>query len=133
MKFSGEVRKGKLLIDPASLAIALREFDGKRVTLEIQAEKPLRTLQANRRYWGVIVPLAGDLLGKTRDVPLSKDQVHYVLVAAFAGCDETPLGLVPLRTSTMTTAQFAAYCEAVTVWLAEHGYRVPDSELEAMG
>lgn len=127
MKFSGEVRAGKLLIDPASLAIACNEFNGKRVTLTLEPEKSLRSLKANARYWAVLVPLAGDFLGKTRDIPLSADQIHYVLVAAFAGCDETPLGLVPVRTSTMTTAQFSTFCEHVQAWLAENGYAVPDS------
>lgn len=126
MKLTGEVRKGRLLIDPASLAIAMREYDGKRVTVDIEPVKSIRSQQANRRYWGVLVPLAGDFLGKTRDVPLSKDQIHYVLVSAFAGCDETPLGLVPVRTSSMTTAQFATYCERVQAWLAQQGYHVPE-------
>jgi hypothetical protein len=129
VKLSGEVRKGQLVIPPASLAIALREYDGQRVTVEIEREKSIRSLRANARYWSVLIPLAQDFLSKTRDVPLSKDQCHYVLVAAFAGCDETPLGLVPVRTSSMTTAQFATYCETVQVWLAENGYYVPDGGL----
>lgn len=127
MKLSGDVRDGKLVIDPVAWAIALREYEGKRVTVDIEAEKSIRSVRANARYWGCLVPLAGDFLSKTRDVPLSKDQVHYVLVAAFAGCDETPLGIVPVRTSTMTTAQFSTYCEQVQAWLAQNGYAVPDS------
>lgn len=127
MKLSGEVRAGKLVIAPVSWAIAMNQYNGKRVTVEIEAEKSLRSIRANARYWGVLVPLAGDLFSKTRDVPLSKDQIHYVLVAAFAGCDETPLGPAPVRTSQMTTAQFATYCERVQAWLSQAGYYVPES------
>lgn len=127
MKLSGEVRQGKLLIDPTSLAIALREYDGKRVSLEIEPERPVRSIRQNARYWSCIVPLAQDFLSKTRDVPLSKDQCHYVLKSAFLGCEETPLGLVPMDSRTLTTSQFQTFCEAITVWLAENGYAVPDS------
>lgn len=127
MKLSGEVRLGKLVIAPVSWAIAMNHFAGKRVTVEIEAEKSLRTVRANNRYWACLVPLAGDFLSKTRDVPLSKEQTHWVLKSAFLGCDETPLGLVPMDSRTLTTAQFSAYCEAVEAWLAQNGYSVPDS------
>jgi hypothetical protein len=129
MKFPGEVKKGRLLIDAAALAIALREFEGKRVVVEIEREKSIRSIKQNSRYWGLIVPLAGDYLSKTRDVPLSRDQTHYVLKSAFLGCEETELGLIPMDSRTLTTAQFAAYCEKVTLWLSEHGYFLPEGPL----
>jgi hypothetical protein len=127
VKLRGEVKQGKLVCDPASWAIAMREYEGKRVVVEIEPERDIRSLRANARYWALLVPLAGDFLSKTRDVPLGKDQVHYVLTAAFAGCDETPLGIVPVRTSTMTTAQFAEFCNRIEVWLSENGYAIPES------
>ena len=129
MKLAGEVKAGKLVISPASWAIAMREYEGKRVTVEIEREKPIRTLKQNARYWSLIVPLAGDYLSKTRDVPLSNEQVHYVLKSAFLGCEETELGLIPMDSRTLTTAQFALYCEKVTVWLSEHGYYLPEGAL----
>lgn len=103
----------------------MAEYEGKRVLVEIDEEKERRSLRANARYWGVLVPLAGHLLSKTRDVPLSSKQVHYVLVSAFAGCDETPLGLVPVETHTMDKPTFHAFNERVALWLGENGYPVP--------
>jgi hypothetical protein len=129
VKLSGEVKGGRLLLDQAALTIAIRDCEGKRVTVEIAPEKPIRSLRQNSRYWGLIVPLAGDFLSKTRDVPLSAEQVHYVLKSAFLGCDETPLGLTPMDSRTLTTSQFGDFCEKVTVWLAEQGYVIPDSAL----
>ena len=126
MKLSGVVKDGELVIDPVAWAIALREFAGRRVIVDIDAERSVRSIRANNRYWGVLVPLAGDFLSKTRDVPLSKEQVHFVLTSAFLGCDETPLGLVPMRTRDLDTKQFAAYCEKVALWLMENGYHVPE-------
>ena len=126
MKLLGTITKGRFVPDYATdWSIAVQQFEGKRVAVEIDARRDVRTDRANRRYWGGIVPLAIELLSKTRDVPLSKEQVHYVLVSAFAGCDETPLGLVPVRTSSMDTAQFSIYCEKVEAWLAQQGYYLP--------
>lgn len=126
MKLAGEVKGGKLVIPTVPWSIAMREFEGRRVVVEIDKEKANRTLRQNARYWSLIVPLAGDLLSKTRDVPLSKESVHYVLKSAFLGTEETPLGMVPMDSRTLTTAQFAMYCDRVAVWLAENGYAVPE-------
>lgn len=123
---SGEVKAGKLICSPAAWAIALREYEGRRVVVDIEPERALRSLKANARYWAVLVPLAGDFLSKTRDVPLSKMQIHFVLVSAFAGCEETPLGLAPVETHTMDSKVFSTFCERVQAWLAQEGYHVPD-------
>lgn len=127
MKLSGEVKAGKLICRPAEWAIAMRQYEGHRVIVDIEPERQLRSLRANARYWSLLVPLAGDFLSKTRDVPLSKEQVHFVLASSFLGCDETPLGLAPMPTRRLDTKQFAGYCERITAWLGDNGYAVPDS------
>lgn len=125
MKLRGEVKAGKLVCNPAEWTIALREYEGKRVVLDIEPEHSIRSIRQNNRYWGVLVPLAGHYLSKTRDVPLSKEQVHFVIASAFLGCDETELGLAPMATRTLTTKQFSEYCDRIELWLAEKGYPVP--------
>jgi hypothetical protein len=52
-------------------------------------------------------------LNPGREVPLSRDQVHYVLASAFLGCDETPLGPVPAHTRTLTSEQFCDYMSRI--------------------
>lgn len=127
MKMAGAVRKGRFVPDnPAAWPIALREHEGHRVIVDVERQRSQRSTAANARYWACLVPLAQHVLGETRDVPLSKDQTHFVLVGAFAGCDETALGPVPVRTSTMTTDQFSVYCERVQAWLADNGIAVPE-------
>lgn len=112
--------------EPASWPIAMRHFEGRRVVVDIEAYRERRTDRQSRRYWGMIVPLAGDLLSKTRDIPLSKESVHYVLKSAFLGTEETPLGLVPTDSRTLTTVQFCAFCDKVELWLMENGYCIPE-------
>lgn len=128
MKLSGVIKGGKRIYDqPAGPVIAIQDIgEGHRFVETIERERPLRSLRANARYWGLLVPLAQHQLSKTRDIPLSKDQVHFVLVGAFAGCDVTALGPVPVRTRTMDVRQFSVFCERVQAWLADQGLSVPE-------
>lgn len=111
---------------PLAWTGSIVRHEGKRVTVTVRRQEQRRSIKANSRYWAVLVPLAGHLLSKTRDLPLSKKQVHYVLASAFAGTEESPLGVpIPVETHTFTTEQFHTYCTAIEVWLAEAGYTVP--------
>lgn len=128
MKLSARVEKGRLVPDsPSAWAIAMRQYEGRHVVIDIDLRRDTRSLKANARYWSVLVPLAQDLLSKTRDVPLGKDQAHYVLVAAFAGCEVTELGPCPVKTSAMDSAQFGTFCDRVEAWLADNGYYLPEA------
>jgi hypothetical protein len=129
VKLEGRVEKGRLVTDPAIWAIALREYEGQPVILEIEKKREVRTGRANRRHWTVIVPLARHHLNLKRGnelPPLSKDQTHYVLVTAFGASEETELGPVPIRSSLMTTKQFHEMDEKAGLWLRENGYPIPD-------
>lgn len=115
MHFAGQVStQGKLTLhERGAFDAACRDLAGQRVVLTLERWTRRRSSQQNRWYWGVIVVLCGRVLSRTRDVPLSKDQVHYVLASAFLGCDVTPLGPVPSETKKLTTAQFSTYCETI--------------------
>jgi hypothetical protein len=113
--------------DPQRWLGWLAAHNGQRVEVDIRRQQERRSNDANRRYWGVLVPLAGHLLSKDRIVPLSKKQVHYVLASAFVGTEESPLGVpVPMETHTLSKEQFHVFTTKVEVWLAENGYHVPD-------
>lgn len=132
MKLYGVIKKGQRVYDqPAAPIIAIQDVgEGNRFEETIERWKPTRSLKQNARYWTVLVPLAQHFLSKTRDLPLSEDQTHYVLVSAFAGCDITPLGPVPVPTRTMNVEQFSIYMEKVQAWLADNEYPVPPSPAE---
>lgn len=126
MKLEGTITKGRLVIDPAIWAIAMREFEGRPVVLEIDVRRQQRTVKQNKRYWTVLVPLAIHRLSLGRPLPFNKDEVHRLLVTAFGGSEETPLGLVPVRTRTMTVDQFLHLTQQTELWLREQGYSIPE-------
>lgn len=126
MKLSGEVKGGRLVIAPVPWAIAMNEFANRRVVVEIEAEKSLRTVRANARYWAVLVPLACHELSKDRAIPLSKDQTHIVLASAFVGVIATELAVVPKDTHTLSVQEFYNFTEEVSAWLANKGYCIPE-------
>ena len=129
MKITGKASGGKFVPDsPAALPIAWREYDGRRVTVEIEPERIRRSVKANARYWSCLVYLARHYLNLKRPglPPLNKDQVHAVLVTAFVGQEETELGPVPMATRTLDTKQFHAFSEKVEAWLNENDYTIPD-------
>ena len=130
MKIPGRFDKGRLVLDPVAVAIAAQEFGAKPLAVEIKAESPIRSVRANNRYWGCIVPLAGHALNLKREglPPLNKDQIHSVLATAFIGQEETMLGPVPCSSRVLDTKQFYTYTERITRWLSDLGYVVPDGD-----
>ena len=136
MKIPARFDKGRLVIEPVALAIASQEFGAKPLRVTIEAEKPIRTTRANRRYFGCLVPLAGHHLDShpTREglPPLSKLQVHGVLVRAFLGEELTALGPTPMETHTLDTKQFHGFTEKVERWLNSLGYQIPAGPEESV-
>ena len=125
--FSGIVRDCKLVIDqPMRWKGFLARQEGKRVTVTVEREIIRRTLSQNAWYWSIIVPTVASVLSRTRDVPLSNDQTHYVLKSAFIGVDETPLGPVPKSSAKLSTKEFSDYCDRIVAHAAsEWGFPIP--------
>lgn len=125
--FSGQVRAGKLVIDqPLKWSSVLARQDGKRLSITIEREIIRRSLSQNSWYWSIIVPTCASVLSRTRDVPLSNDQTHYVLKSAFIGTEQTPLGPIPKSSARLSTKEFAEYCDRIVAHAAsEWGFPIP--------
>lgn len=106
---------------------AKRRYFGRRVTVRIEPEKQTRSHRQNAWYWGVIVPAVAEHLSIDRVLPLSADQCHEVLKAAFIGVEETELGTVPKSSAALTTEEFSTFCELVRAHAAsEWGMQIPN-------
>lgn len=109
----------------AGVVARLQTYRGRAALVSVEVERKRRSLAANRRYWGCIVPFAAEILSVTRDVPLSKDQAHYVLKAAFLGTIDTPLGPVPKSTRNLSDPEFAEYCAKIEGHFNSLGHFLP--------
>lgn len=131
MKFSGEVKGGRLLIDSAALAIAVRQYEGRRVVLDISPEKRARTNSQNAYYWACVVPVIAHLLTeKVQEITpgaeaVTNDEAHDALKRRFLG-REVIAGLDVVRSTTsLSTGGFSDYVELCRQFAAEAGYYIP--------
>lgn len=90
-------------------------------------QQHVRSMEANRYYWGVVVSGIAAYIGEGRD------ETHDLLKAKFLPGRSVELldGKVlemPPTTRTLSVEQFAAYIEAIRVWAAQFlGLSIPDA------
>jgi hypothetical protein len=119
---------GRLRLDSRERFDAfVRTLAGKRVTLTVEEEQDIRSTQANRRYFVQCTAVA-HLLSVGRDVPISKDQAHYILASSFWGVVETPFGPVPKSTRRMPVGRFNQYMDEIDAHFAAAGTPLPTME-----
>lgn len=103
----------------------LRAMHGGQVEATFRAYRETRSSQANRYYWGVVVPALAEHLG------YQKDELHEALKGKFLSLDAEPdaHGLVRVRsTASLNTAEFRDYLEQVITWAgAEFGLDIPEA------
>jgi hypothetical protein len=110
---------GLQFIDRAGWRRELQRHVGRQITVEVHG--PRRSNEANRRYWGRIVKTLRALWSVGREVPLTKSQVHHVLVRSFLGEEETPLGWVPVETKHLPSEAFSEFMDKIEGHFASLG------------
>ncbi len=122
--------QGRIVPDVQSVwAVSLRQFAGKRVVVTIETQGKRRSAQANRYWYGMVIPTFQEIWSQGRTAiglpPYDKDQTHDVLVQALAGYEDGPLPGTRVRVSTsgMDTAMFHKLVEAAR-HLALHEYQM---------
>lgn len=129
MQFSGNVAARVLRMSRSERA----RFDAYVATLSgpvvltLEKQEEIRSTQANRRYFVQCTAVA-ELLSVGRDVPISKDQAHYILASAFWGVVETPFGPVPKSTKRMPVGRFNQYMDEIDAHFAAAGTPLPTME-----
>jgi len=123
VKVDSEVVGGRLSKNRQSLNNALKEFEGKRITISIELAKKKRSSEQNRYYWAGVVPIVQQGL-KDAGYKLSKEDVHLSLRAKFL--NET----IPFEdgtyidrfksTTELSKSEFGDFIEDVKQWAAEY-------------
>jgi hypothetical protein len=129
-KFAAKVSQtGELQIaEPLVWRAYLARLRGQVVYVVLEKLRQTRTAQQNRRYWGMLVPLASEILSLPLDLPLSNEQTHEVLKGAFIGHLDTALGKAPKSSRSLNIEEYMAYCNRIEQWLLhDHGVVVPSA------
>lgn len=121
----------------AALARILGKAEQVRVVVRIEREKPRRSQQANAYLWGVAYPVLLDGLRQIamdagEECPIrSLEHLHEVGKATFLPAVKVAPGLVDRpTTTTLNSAEFAAYVNALIGYGAERGVWIPPATHE---
>lgn len=111
----------------------LAKWAERWVYVTVSLEPKRRSLNQNAWYWVAIVPAVTACLNELRAKdglgPISNDQGHEVMKAAFIGMEETALGTTPISSATLSTVQFSDYCETIRAHAAsEWKVKIPGPE-----
>jgi hypothetical protein len=103
------------------LARHLATLKGKPVDLVVSAHRNPRSVQANRYYWGVVVPLIAAYCG------YDKQAMHEALAFRFLRIEDDPITGSPRRQHTpeTDTKAFADYVDHCIQFAAELGVEIP--------
>ena len=124
MKHFATVIDGKLtLLAPELFKEAVRELNGKDVTLTIERSTK-RTSQQNRYYWGGVIPIIQYGMQEV-GVKMSHEQVHELLKFKFLIQDVvTEDGEILMQTigstTKLNTIKFNEYIESIREWAWEY-------------
>lgn len=95
----------------------LQKFRGKRVFITVDEEKPMRSNEQNKYYWGVALKLISDHTGYT------EDEVHEIMLNKFSLKKEIIIGdethIIKGRSHNMKTDEFEKYLEDIRRFAAE--------------
>ena len=115
-KFTGEIKSGKLYFDDRNkFDRYLLSLKGK-VEIVVKKFKKERSLQQNKYYWSVVVPLISSELGYTRE------EMHEVLKSLFLKDHINFKGenLVIIRSTTdLKTDEFENYLSEIRIWASK--------------
>jgi len=127
LKFFGEVIKGILkLKDQKGFLDYIKTFEGKKVEILITKFKKSRSVQQNRYYWGVVIPILCDFTG------YEKEEMHEAIKLKFLYEERVVKGLkIPTVRSTtdLSTIELMDLMRRIYRWAAlELSVNIPDPD-----
>lgn len=112
----------------AAFTAYLSRLKNKPIELVVREKRPIRSQQANRYWWGVVIPLIADSLGYQ---PHEHEAVHDAVVRQIAGLrpDSDPRLQIRVSTHDMDKEDFGLLIEQTIIWAAtDLGIAIPDPQ-----
>lgn len=87
--------------------------------LEINKSKSIRSLNQNRFYWGVVLPILSDFFG------YSNEEMHQICATTYLRYEKDGKEFTK-STTKLDTKEFENYLEKIRQWASsEHGIHIP--------
>ncbi len=129
LRHAGHVTDEGMLVlaDPSAWRGTLARHRGFQVWVTVRRQQHMRSPQANKFYWAVVVDSVASYIGE------SAEETHELLKAQFL--PRRPIELLdgrelemPPSTTRLSTEEFSAYVKHVRVWAAQFlGLSIPDA------
>ncbi|MDA7514223.1 hypothetical protein N8508_00380 [bacterium] len=129
LTYYSEVKNGSIS-NSASIRNAIHSFEGKRIEISIQIAKKKRSVEQNRYYYGVVVPIVTAALIDS-GVRVTDGNTHDFLKLEFLKYDvptENGEYITMVKSTTeLSTSEFMDYTAEIQQWAAEFlGIEIPN-------
>lgn len=116
------IEHGKILCDRKALRELIAGVPDGPYVLKLEKPKAIRSTQANRYYWGVVIPLMAEHWGYT------KDGLHEALKWEFLRVENPDFPLPTVKsTADLNPEEFTKYLDQVMQLAAEDGIVIPEA------
>lgn len=132
LTFHSDVRNDRLQPNVSKLiAAAIKEHNGKRVTITIDRCRKTRSNPQNAYYWGVVLPIIKQAYldtGWRKNI----EDIHAELRVMFSRKEVAneltgEIATLPCSTTELSTSQFMEYLAEIGQWAAEElGCYIPE-------
>ncbi|KAF0148750.1 MAG: hypothetical protein FD143_2832 [Ignavibacteria bacterium] len=125
--------KGKLLLaNRESFYNEIKQMANRRVYLTVSEERPTRTNEQLRYWFGVVLKMIVDYILETQGQNVSVEDMHeYYVQKGYFGLESKMINgeiiIIHNRSKKVNTKQFAEVVEKVKMEWAERGLVIPDS------
>lgn len=125
--------KGKLLLaNRESFYNEIKQLANRRVYLTVSEERPTRTNEQLRYWFGVVLKMITDYILETQGQNVSVEDMHeYYVQKGYFGLESKMINneiiIIHNRSKKVNTKQFSEVVEKVKMEWAERGLVIPDS------
>lgn len=125
-----EIRDGRLVLaDEPGYRRAVRRLKPGKAILRLEEDRPQRSAQANRYYWGVVLALISEHTGYEVDELHEYFKQRFNPARVSLGEDESVIGG---STRKLDSKQFTEYVERIRRFaVTELSVTIPDAEVAA--
>jgi len=123
-KHTATVKEGHIEFENKALFNAcIKRLEGKKIIINVQKYKTIRSLKQNAYYWSVVIPIMSE------QWKCDEEQAHEALKEEFNPDTNKECPFKIGKTTTLlSTTEFNIYLERIAIYASEQGILIPTPE-----